>query len=112
MHPLLKSELCATYPSFFFTTLASLAVALTRGAVLTGRYVLMFPFCAAAWSGPLRLANEANALSWIIGALLFDGIFKLPILVRVRQSSGRMLGRLLLISWLCSLWVACFDSQV
>ena len=84
----------------------------TRGAVLTGRYVLMFPFCAAAWSGPLRLANEANALSWIIGALLFDGIFKLPILVRVRQSSGRMLGRLLLISWLCSLWVACFDSQV
>ena len=40
--------------------------------------------------------SQANALSWIIGALLFDGIFKLPILVRVRQSSGRMLGRLLI----------------
>ena len=111
VHPLLKSELCAAYPSFFFTTLASLAVALTRGAVLTGRYVLMFPFCAAAWSGPLRLANEANALSWIVGALLFDGIFKLPILVRVRQCRGDA-GTLLLISWLCSLWVACFDSQI
>ena len=90
--------------SFFFTTLASLAVALTRGAVLTGRYVLMFPFCAAAWSGAAYSSSrgerphadhwraswsvveqsewrpsisQSSPLSRSTGALLFDGIFRI-----------------------------------
>ena len=82
-----------------------------RGAI-TGLYILMVPFCAGAWHQTLRLANVANAPSFIVGALLFDGAFAPPILSRLRGASNGALATTLVAALAASIWQAANDMGI
>lgn len=125
--PTLRMRVAQMYPMYLATALAGTLVAhgaftpfleqygwvgTSHSGAISGMYILMLPFCAGAWHPLLRLANAANAPSFVVGALLFDGAFALPILSRLRQSTPGQLVVCLALMLVLTLWQAANDLDI
>ncbi|KAL1508416.1 hypothetical protein AB1Y20_004525 [Prymnesium parvum] len=111
--PLISKAVAGYYPTFAATALAGLLLSsLARGVKFTGNYLLMMPFCAGAWDAKLRHSNHANAPSWLVGALLFNMCFALPVCARLQSLAPPQLWRTLLLLYIFTLWQACNEYGI
>lgn len=123
--PLLRTRIARMYPAFLATALVGCAVqhaayhsylldhsGASSGAAVSGIYILMMPFCLSAWHPLLRLANAANAPSFIVGALLLNTAWSLPILARLVGASSRSLCGVLCLTYAATLWQAASDAGI
>ena len=111
--PLLRRAISGYYPTFVATALAGLLLEwMGRGVVFPGNYLLMMPFCAGAWDTALRVSNQANAPSWLVGALLFNTAFALPLCARLQTITPRAMWRIMLFLYVATLWQACNEDGI
>lgn len=111
--PLMRDAISSYYPIFLASSLAGLLLAaIGQGVQLTGEYILMMPLCVGAWDRTLRTSNQANAPSWIVGALLFNLAFALPACVRLQTLMPKGMSRVLVLMFAFTLWQACNETSI